>query len=164
MTARDGDPGRATTSDICCHDGDTISATSGAPCPSDPAAVEPLLGAKDPAIISTGNADARQQARRHQHRPRPRTHAARRRALGRRSPRTARRHDVEIPDERLRHLAECIHRLGPYPLYHLLRELSLGAPLAPRLEAYGSLSLLADVIAELGGRDLPRPRIVGAAP
>jgi hypothetical protein len=63
---------------------------------------------------------------------------------------------ASIPDARLRHLAGQIHSLGPYPLFHLLRELVDGAPLESCLEAYASF------IEAHGGRDLPPPaRLVG---
>jgi hypothetical protein len=68
---------------------------------------------------------------------------------------------LAIPDARLRYLARQIHRLGPHPLYHLLRELACGAPLGPRLEAYARLAPLAGFIAELGGDQMPQARIVG---
>jgi hypothetical protein len=57
---------------------------------------------------------------------------------------------------RLRLLAGRIHRLGPRPLYELLRELVDGAEVLPRLEAYAALSSLASFIAELDGDQLPQ--------
>jgi hypothetical protein len=69
-------------------------------------------------------------------------------------------HQPAIPDERLRYLARAIHSLGERPLFELFRELSLGAPLKRRLEAYARLAPLAGFISEHGGRDLPRLRVV----
>jgi hypothetical protein len=66
-----------------------------------------------------------------------------------------------IPDDRLRYLAAHIHALGPRPLFELLRELAHGAPLGRSLERYARLYRLKDFIAELGGRELPQPRIIG---
>jgi hypothetical protein len=57
---------------------------------------------------------------------------------------------------RLRLLAGRIHRLGPRPLYELLRELVDGAEVLPRLEANAALSPLASFIAELDGDQLPQ--------
>jgi hypothetical protein len=69
-----------------------------------------------------------------------------------------------IEPARLRLLAGRIHRLGPYPLYHLLRELADGAPLGPCLKAYAALAPLASFIEAHGGRELPPPvRLVGGA-
>ena len=62
------------------------------------------------------------------------------------------------PQERLRHLAQQIHRLGERPLYELFRELEAGAPLLPRLEAYARLD--PEFIRALGGDRLPPPHIV----
>jgi hypothetical protein len=58
---------------------------------------------------------------------------------------------------RLRLLAERIHRLGPRPLYELLRELVDGAEVLPRLEAYAAISPLGSFITELDGDQLPPP-------
>jgi hypothetical protein len=52
---------------------------------------------------------------------------------------------------RLRHLARQIHRLGPGPLHHLLRELVDGADPLPRIEAYARLAPLADFIVAHSG-------------
>jgi hypothetical protein len=54
---------------------------------------------------------------------------------------------------RLRHLAGRIHRLGPYPLYHLLCELSGSSAVLDRLESYAALD--GDFIRALGGDRLP---------
>ena len=63
---------------------------------------------------------------------------------------------------RLRHLASRIHRLGPRPLYELLRELDRGADLGRTLESYAAISPLAGFVADLGGDRLPLPvRLVG---
>jgi hypothetical protein len=65
-----------------------------------------------------------------------------------------------MTDARLRLLAGRIHRLGPRPLYELLRELDAGAELGPRLEAYARLAPLADFIHAFGGDQLPAPRLI----
>jgi hypothetical protein len=49
---------------------------------------------------------------------------------------------------RQRHV-ECLHRLGPAPLGHFLREIELGANVAERLESYARLD--PDFIRVLGG-------------
>jgi hypothetical protein len=49
---------------------------------------------------------------------------------------------------RRRHV-ECLHRLGPAPLGHFLREIELGANVAERLERYARLD--PDFIRVLGG-------------
>jgi len=63
-------------------------------------------------------------------------------------------------EARLRFLAVRIHGLGPYPLYHLLRELVGGADPWPRLEAYARLAPLASFIAANEGDRLPEFRVV----
>jgi hypothetical protein len=65
-----------------------------------------------------------------------------------------------VPPARLRHLAKCIHDLGPGPLYHLLHELVDGADPWPRLEAYARLAPLAPFIAALDGDRLSQPRLI----
>lgn len=65
-----------------------------------------------------------------------------------------------LPPARLAYLAGRIHRLGPRPLYELLREIEAGLPLAERLEAYSRLAELATFIAAFGGADLPVVRLV----
>jgi hypothetical protein len=66
----------------------------------------------------------------------------------------------QIPDARLRLLAEQIHRLGPRPLYEFLRELCAGADIASRLEAYARIAPLAPFIAELNGDQVRELRLV----
>jgi len=63
-------------------------------------------------------------------------------------------------DARLRRLAECIHNLGPRPLFEMLRELDAGAELGPTLEVYAELQARIDFIRELGGDRLPVLRAV----
>ncbi len=63
-------------------------------------------------------------------------------------------HD-EVSEQRLRHLAEQVHELGPAPLYHLLRDLQCGADFVSTLEAYAVLP--ADFIRELGGARYAAP-------
>jgi hypothetical protein len=68
----------------------------------------------------------------------------------------------EIPIARLQYLANTIHKLGPRPLYQLLRELADGADLATALERYARLGPLAGFISCFGGDQLPAPvRLVG---
>jgi hypothetical protein len=62
------------------------------------------------------------------------------------------------PRERLAHLARRIHRLGERPLFELILELSRGAPLLPRLEAYARLD--PDLVAALEGDRLPPLRVI----
>jgi len=55
---------------------------------------------------------------------------------------------------RLHHLAGCIHRLGPRPLYELMREVvALSSAAFDRLEAYAGID--PDILDHFGGRDLP---------
>jgi hypothetical protein len=68
----------------------------------------------------------------------------------------------EIPIARLQYLASRIHKLGPRPLFELLRELALGADLMFVLERYARIAPLAGFITQLNGDRLPPPaRIVG---
>ena len=68
----------------------------------------------------------------------------------------------EISIARLQYLANRIHKLGPRPLYQLLRELASGADLSSALERYARIELLAGFIAQLNGDQLPPPaRLVG---
>ena len=68
----------------------------------------------------------------------------------------------EIPIARLQYLVGRIHRLGPRPLFELLRELAAGADLSFVLERYARLASLTGFIAHLGGDRLPPPvRLVG---
>jgi hypothetical protein len=70
--------------------------------------------------------------------------------------------NAEIPIARLQYLASRIHKLGPRPLFELLRELASGADLSSVLESYAKLGPLADFISHLGGDQLPPPvRLVG---
>ena len=70
---------------------------------------------------------------------------------------------ISVPAPRLQRLARQIHALGERPLYECLLELERGADLLPTLERYGRLAPFAAFIAENGGRDLPRPRVVATA-
>ena len=70
---------------------------------------------------------------------------------------------ISVPAPRLQRLARQIHALGEHPLYECLPELERGADLLPTLERYGRLAPFAAFIAENGGRDLPRPRVVATA-
>jgi hypothetical protein len=71
-------------------------------------------------------------------------------------------HNVELDCNRLRHLTGKIHKLGPRPLFELLRELALGADLMFVLERYARIAPLAGFITQLNGDRLPPPaRIVG---
>jgi hypothetical protein len=68
----------------------------------------------------------------------------------------------EIPVARLKRLAAIIHRLGPRPLFELLREVEAGSDLLRTLERYAKLGPLTDFIVHLGGDQLPPPaRLVG---
>jgi hypothetical protein len=68
----------------------------------------------------------------------------------------------EIPVARLRCLAATIHRLGPRPLFELLREVDAGSDLLRTLERYAKLGPLTDFISHLGGDQMPPPvRLVG---
>jgi hypothetical protein len=68
----------------------------------------------------------------------------------------------EIPISRLQYMANRIHKLGPRPLYELLRELAQGADLAAALERYARLEPLTGFIVHLNGDQLPPPaRLVG---
>jgi hypothetical protein len=62
--------------------------------------------------------------------------------------------------ERLRHLAQRIHSLGPRPLFELLRELDAGADVADALERYARLAPLASFIAEHDGDRLRSARLI----
>ena len=61
----------------------------------------------------------------------------------------------KVSEQRLRHLAEQVHELGPAPLCHLLRDLQRGADFVSTLEAYAALP--ADFIRELGGARYAAP-------
>jgi hypothetical protein len=68
----------------------------------------------------------------------------------------------EIPVARLKRLAATIHRLGPRPLFELLREVEAGSDLLRTLERYARLEPLTDFIVHLKGDQLPPPaRLVG---
>jgi hypothetical protein len=68
----------------------------------------------------------------------------------------------EIPIARLQYLASRIHKLGPRPLFELLRELASGADLMFVLERYAKLETLTDFIVHLNGDRLPATaRLVG---
>jgi hypothetical protein len=68
----------------------------------------------------------------------------------------------EIPIARLQYLANRIHKLGPRPLFELLRELASGADLTFVLERYARIASLAGFITHLNGDRLPPPaRLVG---
>jgi hypothetical protein len=68
----------------------------------------------------------------------------------------------KIPRERLRYLAQRIHRLGERPLYELFAELAAGADFGDRLEAYAQLHDRADFIRALGGHQLRSLHLVEA--
>ena len=59
---------------------------------------------------------------------------------------------------RLRHLAGCIHHLGPRPLFELLVELDHGAELRSTLERYAALP--AEFIHALDADKLPPLQVV----
>jgi hypothetical protein len=61
----------------------------------------------------------------------------------------------EIPIARLRYLVAKIHRLGPRPLFELLREVDAGSDLLRTLERYAKLEPLTDFIVHLNGDRLP---------
>jgi hypothetical protein len=68
----------------------------------------------------------------------------------------------EIPVARLKRLAATIHRLGPRPLFELLREVEAGSDLLRTLERYARLEPLTDFLVHLNGDRLPPPaRLVG---
>ena len=68
----------------------------------------------------------------------------------------------EIPVARLKRLTAAVHRLGPRPLFELLREVGAGSDLLSTLERYARLEPLTDFISHLGGDQLPPPaRLVG---
>jgi hypothetical protein len=64
---------------------------------------------------------------------------------------------------RLRYLAQCIHDLGPNPLYQMMCELSTSSAAMDRFERYGRLALCADLIEANGGRNLPTVIRAGAS-
>jgi len=67
----------------------------------------------------------------------------------------------EIPIARLHYFASRIHKLGPRPLFELLRELASGADLIFVLERFARIEPLADFIKQLNGdRLLPPARLV----
>lgn len=71
-------------------------------------------------------------------------------------------HNIELDCNRLRYLVGKIHKLGPRPLFELLRELASGADLSSVLERYARLEPLTDFIVHLKGDQLPPPaRLVG---
>jgi hypothetical protein len=63
----------------------------------------------------------------------------------------------QIPIARLRYLATKVHRLGPRPLFELLRELDSGADLLFVLERYARIDPLAGFITHFNGDRLPPP-------
>jgi hypothetical protein len=68
----------------------------------------------------------------------------------------------EIPIARFQYLASKIHRLGPRPLFELLRELDSGADLIFVLERYARIESFTGFITQLNGDQLPPPaRLVG---
>jgi hypothetical protein len=68
----------------------------------------------------------------------------------------------EIPIARLQYLANRIHKLGPRPVFELLRELAYGADLMFVLERCARIEPLASFITHLNGDRLPPPaRLVG---
>jgi hypothetical protein len=68
----------------------------------------------------------------------------------------------EIPIARLQYLASRIHKLGPRPLFELLRELASCADLMFVLERYARIAPLAGFITHLNADLLPPPaRLVG---
>jgi hypothetical protein len=68
----------------------------------------------------------------------------------------------EIPVARLKRLAATIHRLGPRPLFELLREIEAGSDLLRTLERYAKLEPLTNFLVHLNGDQLPPPvRLVG---
>lgn len=68
----------------------------------------------------------------------------------------------EIPIARLQYLASRIYKLGPRPLFELLRELASGADLSSALERYARHEPLTDFLTHLNGDRLPTPaRLVG---
>jgi hypothetical protein len=70
--------------------------------------------------------------------------------------------NIELDCNRLRYLVGQIHKLGPRPLFELLRELASGADLSSALERYAKLGPLTNFISHLGGDQLPPPvRLVG---
>lgn len=71
-------------------------------------------------------------------------------------------HNIDLDCNRLRYLVGKIHKLGPRPLFELLRELASGADLSSVLERYAKLGPLTEFISHLGGDHLPPPvRLVG---
>jgi hypothetical protein len=65
-------------------------------------------------------------------------------------------------EARLRYLAAQIYKLGPRPLFELLREISAGADVLRTLENYALIVPLAGFIASQNGDRLPPPvRLVG---
>jgi len=58
---------------------------------------------------------------------------------------------------RLRHLAGCIHELGPAPLFHLLTELSTSPFVMAKVERYAGLSYFGTFIDVNSGTELPPP-------
>jgi hypothetical protein len=68
----------------------------------------------------------------------------------------------EIPIARLQYLTGRIHKLGPRPLFELLRELVSGADPMFALERYARIEHLAGFITQLNGDQLPPPaRLIG---
>jgi hypothetical protein len=65
--------------------------------------------------------------------------------------------NAEIPIARLQYLAKRIHKLGPRPLFELLRELASGAELMFVLERYARIEPFAGFITHLNGDRLPPP-------
>jgi hypothetical protein len=58
---------------------------------------------------------------------------------------------------RLRHLARCVHRLGPGVLFYFLADIERDKPVRPTLEAYAELAPYGDLIDAYGGAMPPRP-------
>jgi len=60
---------------------------------------------------------------------------------------------------RRQRLVECLHRLGPAPLFHLLTDLAAGKSFWPTVEAYAALSPFRDfILANTGVRALEGER------
>jgi hypothetical protein len=68
-----------------------------------------------------------------------------------------------VPDARLRHIADRVHRTGPRVVYELLRELRDGRDFASVVESYARLeNHFGDFIRLLGGDRLPSLRLVSS--
>ena len=67
---------------------------------------------------------------------------------------------TSLPPARLRQLAERVHALGPWPLFCALRELDDGGDLHRVLENYAAMHSLRHFIRELGGAEMPPPRVI----